>query len=205
MEIIPNYHPMLVHFSVALLTISAFFYSASLLFGSGERSQTFLAAARWNLWVGVAISFVTVLTGWLAYNSVAHDALSHKAMTLHMMWALPTLGLWVIAATWGFLSRKTKPTLIFILFLWLITGSLLVTGYLGAENVYRHGIGVMRLPAPMGEGHGHEEGADGHDHSASNTDETNGVNELERMKMPAHQEISIPSPNNHDSSDGHKH
>jgi len=201
MEIIPNYHPMLVHFSVALLTISAFFYSASLLFGSGERSQTFLAAARWNLWVGVAISFVTVLTGWLAYNSVAHDALSHKAMTLHMKWALPTLGLWIIVAIWGFLSRKTKPSLIFILFLWISTSSLLVTGYLGAENVYRHGIGVMRLPAPMGEGHGHEEGADGHAHSALDTNDDHGVNVLESEHMPAHQE----SPNSHDSTDGHEH
>lgn len=169
MEIIPNYHPMLVHFSIALLTIATLFYSASLLFGLGDRSQTLLSAARWNLWVGVAISFVTVLTGWLAYNSVAHDALSHQAMTLHMNWALPTLGLWVVVAGWSFFSRKIKPSLIFILFLWLSTASLLVTGYLGAENVYRHGIGVMRLPVSMGEGH--EEGAEGqheggHEHSS---------------------------------------
>jgi len=168
MEIIPNYHPMLVHFSIALLIIATLFYSASLLFGSGERSQTLLAAARWNLWVGVAISFVTVLTGWMAYNSVANDALSHQAMTLHMKWALPTLGLWIVAVSWGFFSRKIKASLIFILFLWISTASLLVTGYLGAENVYRHGIGVMRLPASIdeGEGHGHEEAAEGREHSS---------------------------------------
>lgn len=205
MEIIPNYHPTLVHFSIALLTISALFYSASFMFSSGERSQTLLAAARWNLWVGVAISFVTVLTGWLAYNSVAHDELSHQAMTLHMNWALPTLGLWVVVAGWGFLARKIKPGLIFILFLWLSTASLLVTGYLGAENVYRHGIGVMRMPASMG----HDHGAEDHDHSAAEMGGDHGgeAMESEHMPMPApmHQEMSPAVPDSHDSSDGHKH
>ena len=110
-------------------------------------------AARWNLWVGVAISLLTVFTGWMAYNSVDHDALSHEAMTLHRNWALPTLALWAVAVVWSFFSRKIRPSWVFILFLWVSTASLSVTGYLGAENVYRHGIGVMRLPSPTAEEH----------------------------------------------------
>jgi len=146
MEIIPNYHPMLVHFSIALLSMAALFYSAAFITKNSARSQTLLAAARWNLWSGMLISFVTVLTGWLAYNSVDHDALSHEAMTVHRNWALPTLGLWAIATLWSFFIAKDKPGAAFILWLWLSTGALMTTGYLGAENVYRHGIGVMRLP-----------------------------------------------------------
>lgn len=203
MEIIPNYHPTLVHFSIALLAISALFYSASRLISSPDRSQTLLAAARWNLWVGAAISFATVWTGWLAYNSVAHDGPSHEAMTLHMNWALPTLGLWVVAAGWGFLARKIKPGLIFILFLWLSTASLLVTGYLGAENVYRHGIGVMRLPVSTGDGHDHAHG----DAAEMGADHGGEAMESEHMTMPMpmHQEMSPTAPDSHDSSDGHKH
>jgi len=145
MEIIPNYHPLLVHFSIALLSMSTLFYSIAFVCRSGRR-QAFLAAAQWNLWTGALISIATVLTGWLAYNSVAHDALSHEAMTIHKSWALPTLGLWAIAALWSFFLVKGKLGVVFILWLWLSTGALMVTGYLGAENVYRHGIGVMRIP-----------------------------------------------------------
>jgi hypothetical protein len=43
--------------------------------------------------------------------------------------------------------------------------TLTVTGYLGAENVYRHGIGVQRLPDVHEHGHGHGRAGDGeHDH-----------------------------------------
>jgi len=147
MEIIPNYHPMLVHFSIALLIMATLFYTLAFFAKNSSRGSSLLAAAQWNLWSGTLISIITVLTGWLAYNSVAHDALSHEAMTVHRNWALPTLGLWVIAALWSIFIVKDKLSMIFILWLWFSTAALMTTGYLGAENVYRHGIGVMRLPS----------------------------------------------------------
>jgi len=146
MEIIPNYHPLLVHFSIALLSMATVFYSAAFVGRNHPRSQSLLTAACWNLWAGTCISLITVLTGWLAYNSVAHDALSHEAMTVHKNWALPTLALWLVAILWDVFVTKGKAGMIFVLWLWLSTAALMVTGYLGAENVYRHGIGVMRLP-----------------------------------------------------------
>ncbi|MBL4885747.1 MAG: hypothetical protein JKY95_14600, partial [Planctomycetaceae bacterium] len=76
-EIIPNWHPIFVHFTVGLLSISALFYLAGLVL----RKPTFLIVARWNLWVGGAITVATVLAGFYAYGTVAHDALSHAAMT----------------------------------------------------------------------------------------------------------------------------
>lgn len=226
MEIIPNYHPIFVHFSVALLTVAALFYSAACFLKNSEHAQSLLAAGRWNLWLGAAFSVVTVITGLMAYNSVDHDALSHEAMTIHKNWALPTLGLWVFAAIWGLFSRKTKPGLIFILFLWLSTASLSMTAYLGAENVYRHGIGVMRLPASTGEGHDHSHGSDSHGHGASETHSNLEITPLEIKQAPVKDEFhnhpesgneieekdgltdhhsTTVDPHDHGHSDGHEH
>lgn len=155
MEMIPNVHPMLVHFSIALLTMSAVFYSAGLLF---KRKASLLSAGRWNLWSGTLFSLATLVTGWMAYNTVAHDALAHEAMTLHRNWAIPTFALWAVAFLWSLMVKAPKQSVFFIIWLWVATAALGVTGYLGAENVYRHGVGVMRLPDTSTEHH-HENGA----------------------------------------------
>ena len=43
-EIIPNYHPIMVHFTIGLLSISALFYLA----GSILKKENLLVAGRWN-------------------------------------------------------------------------------------------------------------------------------------------------------------
>ena len=78
-EIIPNWHPILVHFTVALLSISGLLYLA----GRALKNANLLLVARWNLWIGAIITIGTVLAGFYAYNTVAHDAPSHAAMTDH--------------------------------------------------------------------------------------------------------------------------
>nr|WP_198246280.1 hypothetical protein [methane-oxidizing endosymbiont of Gigantopelta aegis] len=55
-----------------------------------------------------------------------------------------------------------------MLFSLVAAGMLMFTGWLGAEAVYRYGLGVKSLPVVS-------EGADGHNHS-HNFDEANSVN-----------------------------
>ena len=47
-EIIPNWHPILVHFTIGLLAISTALYAA----GYALKKENLLIAARWNLWLG---------------------------------------------------------------------------------------------------------------------------------------------------------
>lgn len=166
-EIIPNYHPILVHFTIGLLSISALLYLA----GSILKKENLLVVARWNLWIGAILTIGTVIAGFDAYNSVAHDAESHMAMTDHKNWALPTAGIFVVLALWAVWKQRGAKTVspVFVVIIVLASGLLAVTGYKGGEVVYRHGTGVMRMPEIHGDGghgshsHGEDVGEDHHD------------------------------------------
>jgi len=181
-EIIPNYHPILVHFTIALLSISVLFYLLRLFLPVNHRwREQWLNMANWSLWTGCLFAIATVIAGWFAYNTVAHDAPSHAAMTLHRNWALPTATLFLLLglSSIGLARRKKMPGFKFIFVSIIAAILLMVTGWLGAEAVYRYGLGVMSLPKV-------EVGADGHNHShgteskmETNTDGHNHSHEVE--------------------------
>lgn len=150
-EIIPNWHPIFVHFTVALLSMSVVFYGLSFIAPGHRFNQQWTSVARWNLWSGVFFAVITAVTGWLAYNSVIHDTPSHVAMTDHRNWAFATLGLFIPVGVWSmWLAYKNRrPNLLMLLFLGIGFGLLASTAWRGGEVVYRHGLGVMNLPEPM--------------------------------------------------------
>lgn len=147
-EIVPNWHPIFVHFTVALLSMSTLFFIASKLFPNHRLASQWLVVAQWNLWFGAGFAVITGFTGWLAFNSVAHDTPSHLAMTDHRNWALAViaifvpLGLWSI---WGAI-KKQKPNSILIVLMVAGFAVLMSTAWRGGEVVYRHGLGVMSMP-----------------------------------------------------------
>ena len=158
-EIIPNWHPIFVHFAIGLLTISTGFHLVVLFNRKSTNYHQFESVANWNLWIGSILAVVTVVAGWLAYNSVDHDTPSHLAMTDHRNWAMGTAGVFVALAIWSFQrARKSIPIgWVLVTLLVIATGLLGATGFKGGELVFRHGLGVMSLPKS-------EEGQDGHDH-----------------------------------------
>lgn len=163
-EIIPNWHPIFVHFTVALFSTSVGFYTLSYLFSklrlSLKLASDFEIVARWCLWMVGIIVIITVATGLQAYNTVNHDGLSHLAMTNHRNWALPTAGAMVLVAAWSLWRTYKKKTIniTFIIALLIVQGLLLSTAWRGAELVFRYGIGVMSLPKSEGQGHNHHHG-----------------------------------------------
>ena len=171
-EIIPNWHPIFVHFTVALLSLSSLLYLAGLVL----RRPNLLIVARWNLWIGAGITVGTVLAGFYAYNTVAHDGPSHAAMTDHKNWALVTASIFGVLAIWSLAKHRGAKSVSsgFVVLILLASGLLAVTGYKGGEVVYRHGMGVMRMPEISGDGghgsraHGEDAGA-GH-HGAAEAD-----------------------------------
>ena len=152
-ELLPNWHPVLVHFTVALWSLAVVLHLLVLLpLPAGLRAD-WKVVARWLLWLGALFGIATAITGWLAYNSVEHDDVSHAAMTVHRNWALTTLTLFVVLALWSLRSRlrssERSSGVVGVAFsLALAAGAILLstTAWHGAELVYRYGLGVMSLP-----------------------------------------------------------
>lgn len=162
-EIIPNWHPIFVHFTVGLFSTAVGFYI--LAYGASFIRKLphilmieFEVVARWCLWAAALITILTVLAGLYAYNTVNHDAPSHLAMTNHRNWALPTALMMIVLALWsGLRYRKRKRlTLIFVIATLFVQAMLLATAWRGGELVFRYGLGVMSLPKAEGAGHHHQ-------------------------------------------------
>ena len=163
-EIIPNWHPIFVHFTVALLSLATGLFIVA-PFVKPPLRQQWQTVARWALWFGAGFMVITGLTGLYAYNTVNHDTPSHLAMTDHRNWAVAPIILFLMLAAWSILWTRRSKTLgrAFVLGMALAGGVLASTAWHGGELVYRYGLGVMSLPQAGGEGHEHAHG-DEHDH-----------------------------------------
>lgn len=170
----PNWHPFLVHFTIGLLLVSAGLFLLARAFAARKWSAELLTAARWCLWLGALATLGTVAAGFYAYFTVAHDTASHAAMTDHRNWALPTAAAFAALALWSWRKRRhdAVPNSTFLVVIALAAAALVVTGYKGGEIVYRYGLGVTALPEAEGDGHDHSHGpetseaaeADAHSH-----------------------------------------
>lgn len=219
-EIIPNWHPLLVHFTIALFTVSALLYLAGLIL----KKSNLLVVARWNLWIGALATILTVIAGFDAYNSIPHDGPLHAAMTDHKNWALVTASIFGVLALWALFKHRGAKTVnvTFVILIVVASGLLAVTGYKGGEVVYRYGGGVMRMPEISGDGghgsHSHgEEAAAGHhgdaemesmemesDHPSSENDGHHSMMENMEMSPENSDEQDVPSETGHDHS-AHEH
>ncbi len=174
-EIIPNWHPIFVHFTIALLSISTalFILGAVLRYKQHSYSVMILHSAYVNLWCGAIISIITVSAGFYAYYTVSHDGISHLAMKDHRNWALATSTLFVILTGWSISTFKKGGRLNFAFLILMVvsTISLSITGWKGGELVYRYGIGVISLP--------------------------NTVNKLEGSKLQEDDKMLSPDGHNH--------
>ncbi len=226
-EIIPNWHPIFVHFTVALLSVSmGLFVVAQVV-----KCDQAILVAKWNLWIGAGVSLLTLAAGVYAYNTVAHDTPSHEAMTEHRNLALITLALLVPVVVWSVKAHRQGKTLgLGFVALFLVVGGLLgSTAWHGGEVVYRYGLGVMSLPKTDSHdhaGHEHDGGADhvdaghddghAHDHAASESNgmmnegmEMNDMNmeelNMEELNMDEMSMESMPQDDHPDDGHDHKH
>jgi uncharacterized membrane protein len=172
-EIIPNFHPALVHFPIAFITAAVAFIAIGTLFRKWSYAAQCLVMGRWMLWGAALFALIAAIFGWFAFNSVAHDEVSHAAMILHRNWALGALAALLALAAWDVWRERagampSKGFLVLLAAAWLLVT---ITAWHGAELVYRHGLGVLSLPKPESSGHAHE-GGESHGGAPAQSGET---------------------------------
>lgn len=158
-EIIPNWHPVFIHFPIAFATAAVFLVALGSVFRTKPWANQCAIFGRWMLWAAAVFACIAAVFGWFAYNSVVHDDLGHLAMTNHRNWALAAVAALVLLAAWAMRSRKTvnPPSYVFLILLLAAWSLVISAAWRGGEVVYRHGLGVMSLPEAEEHHHIHGE------------------------------------------------
>jgi len=145
-----EWHPIAVHFPLALVTTGAAALGAARFWE--RRRATLATIGTWNLCLGAFGALVAVATGLAALVSVEIGAAARAAVALHVKWAIfTTMGV-LLLAVWraAGADQDSRPSRWFLGVLWALVAALIVTGYHGGQNVYRYGVGVTGAAAATG-------------------------------------------------------
>src|ERR1700680_4578523 len=140
----PGWHPMVVHFPLALVVTAASFLVVARLLRRERYSATLATVGTWNLCLGAVAALFALATGLSAVLDLDVNPAARQAISLHMKWAMfSTLAL-VLLAVWrgAGTAPASRPSWLFIVVLFGAAAALAVTGYRGGENVYEFGVGV---------------------------------------------------------------
>jgi uncharacterized membrane protein len=142
----PGWHPLFVHFPLALGLFAAALLLAGRLLPNDRHARAAALVGTWNL-VAAAISALFALGSGLAALldlSLAQEA--RLAVATHVKWAICAAFLLVALAVWRGAGNEpdARPSAFLLAMLALASAALIVTGYLGGQNVYHFGIGVGR-------------------------------------------------------------
>ncbi|MGA2341767.1 MAG: DUF2231 domain-containing protein [Steroidobacteraceae bacterium] len=145
-----EWHPIAVHFPLALVTTGAAALGAARLWE--RRRATLATIGTWNLCLGAFGALVALATGLAALASVEIGAAARAAVGLHVKWAIFTTVGVLLLAVWrtAGAAQDSRPSRWFLGVLWALVAALIVTGYRGGQNVYRYGVGVTRAAAAAG-------------------------------------------------------
>jgi len=145
-NILPNWHPILVHFTIALYTTSFLLYFFVLIYPERSWARSCLTTAYVNLWLGGIFTVLTVIAGFYAFSTIDHSKVVHEPMQIHRNWALGNAFIWWGLALWAAIKRPEKNLrIVFFFFLIAAMAMLTITGLKGGELVYRYGVGVKTI------------------------------------------------------------
>jgi uncharacterized membrane protein len=153
---LPGWHPLVVHFPIALILIATPLLLAARLLRSDALSSTAATVGTWNLCLGALGALFALATGLGAAIDLDVNAAARQAISLHMKWAMfSTLALLLLAVWRGAGTVPgSRPSWVFMIVLLAATAALAVTGYRGGQNVYEFGVGVKRIAVRSEAPHG---------------------------------------------------
>lgn len=149
MSPLPNWHPLVVHFPIALVLSATLLLSAARLLRSESLAATAATVGTWNLCLGAAAALVALGSGLGAVLDLDVSAVARQAISSHLKWAMFTTLLLVLLAVWrgAGSASPSRPSWIFLLVLIAASAALSMTAYRGGKNVYEYGVGVRKIAA----------------------------------------------------------
>jgi uncharacterized membrane protein len=149
MRLIPGWHPLIVHFPLALIVTAAGLLTWVRLAPRQRHAPTLATVASWNLGLGAIAVVFALGSGLAAVIDLQMALTARQAVSLHFKSAVLTAVLVFSAALWRCVGtdQDSRPSWLFMILLWTATLSLVVTGYRGGQNVYRYAVGVEQSSA----------------------------------------------------------
>jgi uncharacterized membrane protein len=141
-----EWHPMAVHFPLALTVTGALALSGARLAPPARHGATLAVVGTWNLCLGALGALLALGTGLAAVASLELVPAARAAVGLHIKWAIFTTAALALLAVWrgAGADADSRPSRAFLVVLWAVTAALIVTAYRGGQNVYRYGVGVTQ-------------------------------------------------------------
>lgn len=142
--LVPNLHPFVVHFAVALLLTSTAFFLVAKLCPTRSWAPMLTFAARCNLYLAVGFGLFSVGTGWFALVDARPPGSALATAALHRSAGVIAWWLSLFAAIGVWRVRQRAPGWIILATLLFASGAIAVSTLYGAELTYRHGLGIER-------------------------------------------------------------
>lgn len=143
-----NYHPLFVHFPIALLVLAA---GSELAFLLTHRPLAD-ALSRWFLYLGTLAAAAAATSGWFGLDDVAPVAAAKGDIVTHRALGFITLGTAALLTFWRWGTARAggpRPRPLFSFGLLGLAALVCATALEGGELVYAHGVGT-ELTAPGG-------------------------------------------------------
>jgi uncharacterized membrane protein len=147
MNLQPGWHPVIVHFPLALIVLATALLLAARFTRREALASTLATVGTWNLCIGAAAALLALATGLAAVLDLHVGIEARHAISLHFRWAIFTTLALILIAIWrgAGTAPSSRPSRIFLIVLLLATAALVVTGFRGGQNVYRFGVGVEKI------------------------------------------------------------
>jgi uncharacterized membrane protein len=142
----PAWHPMVVHFPIALTLTAGVTLCAARLVRDESLAATLATIGTWNLCAGAVAALFALGTGLAAVLDLQVSAAARAAISTHVKWAIFTSMALLLTSVWrgAGSAMRSRPSWLFVAVLSAICVALVATGHFGGENVYRYGVGVER-------------------------------------------------------------
>lgn len=137
----PNFHPLIVHFPIAFLTVFFFLDVAGTLF----RRDNWRRIASVLLYFGVVGVLCAVVAGIHAASTITHGDAAHKVMETHEQLGLIVAFLTITLAVWRVIVGENLRWFANTIHLGIAALILLIMTIgadLGGSLVYKYGVGV---------------------------------------------------------------
>ncbi len=149
MTALPPWHPMLVHFPLALVLTAAVAFGVAAALREPRHASLWAGAATLNLCLGAVATLFAIGSGLGAAIGLSLADAARAALSLHVKWAMGASFCAIGAAVWRIAGAAPgdRPSRAFLAIMTLTALLLVGTGYRGGLNVYRYGIGVAASAA----------------------------------------------------------